>query len=113
MLALALVPTLSRTLAFVQGGGAAWAEVCTPGGMQRVSTADSAHTPSGMGLGAAVLDACALCPLAGSAAGPLPSAGKAAGPSGAAAEPAHRILQAARTLHAWRSIQARAPPLLA
>jgi hypothetical protein len=40
MLAFALVPTVSRAMAFA-GGNSNWAEVCTPQGVKLVSTGDA------------------------------------------------------------------------
>jgi Protein of unknown function (DUF2946) len=109
MLAFALLPTLSRAMAFA-GGGTAWAEVCTPQGLKRVSLSDAGTDTGTPGPNASHLEACAFCSLATDGAAPLPSS-----PVGAALPlgrtPTPRLfLQAAATLHAWRSAQPRAPP---
>lgn len=70
MLALALVPTLSRALALA-GTGSAGAEVCTPQGMKRVPQAED---PTGDSTPATPsLDRCGLCLLASAGAAPPPA----------------------------------------
>ena len=106
VLALALVPTLSRLL-----GQSGWAEVCTPQGMQLAAVAGDGEPA--LALDASRLDHCALCSLSAGAA-PLPSAAPAPGllPVSSTAPPA-QFLQPPRTLLAWRSAQPRAPPSFA
>ena len=110
MLALALLPTVSHALAFARGG-AAWAEVCTPQGMRLVAVDAAQAADNGAPAQAAGhLEHCPLCAL-GADAPPLPPAPPAAlRLPVAGAEPPPLFLQAARTLHAWRSAQPRAPP---
>ena len=109
MLAFALLPTLSRAMAFA-GGSPAWAEICTPQGLKRVSLAGDPAADSAPAQADTHLDACALCSLATEGTAPLPSShADAALPLGSAPTP-RLFLQAAATLHAWRSAQPRAPP---
>ena len=108
MLGFALLPTVSRAMAFGLGGG--WTEVCTPQGMRWVSieadrSGDSLPAP-------AASDACALCSLASDGAAPLPAAMPALVLPLHRADPPALFLQAAVTLHAWRSAQPRGPPAL-
>lgn len=110
MLALALVPTISRAMAYASGGSA-WAEVCTPQGMQRVfADGERMGTPPD---GMPQIDPCHFCPLAAAGAAPLPMAAPALALPPAGAELPSLFPQAARTLHAWRSAQPRGPPFLA
>lgn len=121
MLAFALVPTLSRALAFA-GGSGQWAEVCTPQGVKLVSLATVATDTTDAGAAAddgsapataLPLDHCAYCTLSGDGgATPLPSATPVLGLPLASAEPPALFLQAGHTLHAWCSAQPRAPPAL-
>ena len=106
MLAFALVPTVSRALAFANGS-ANWAEVCSPQGIKWVSLAEGDEAPAPA---TGHLDHCALCGLASDGAAPLPaSPAPAALPVGSAEIP-RLFLQAAHTLHAWCLAQPRAPP---
>ncbi len=109
MLAFALVPTLSRAMALATGNSA-WAEICTPQGMKLVATADGDEVPAQAGTH---LDHCALCGLSTDGAAPLPAAQAALLLPVGGAEVPRLFLQAAHTLFAWRSAQARAPPVLA
>lgn len=110
MLAFALVPALSRAMAFA-GGGSGWAEICTPQGMQWVSAdGERSSTPPD---GTPQVDHCHFCQLASAGAAPLPASAPALALPLAGAEPPRLFLQAARTLHAWRSAQPRGPPSLA
>jgi hypothetical protein len=109
-LALALVPTLSHALA-AQQGQASWAEVCTSQGLKAVAAdaGDAQGEPAGAVV--AHLDHCQLCILGAHLPG-VPT-GPAALPMQASlthAMPA-RLLEAARTPHAWAHAPARAPPL--
>jgi hypothetical protein len=107
MLALALVPTLSRALAFA-GNGGGWAEVCTPQGMKQVpldpdpagNSAPTAPSP----------DACGLCLLAAAGAAPPPAPPAVPLPSRDAAAPA-TATPAAHPRPSWARAQPRAPPL--
>lgn len=106
MLAFALVPTVSRALAFA-GGSANWAEVCSPQGIKWVSLAEGDEAPAPA---AGHLDHCALCSMASDGAAPLPARpAPVALPVGSAEIP-RLFLQAAHTLHAWCLAQPRAPP---
>lgn len=110
MLAFALVPTLSRAMAFASGN-ASFAEVCTPQGLKLVTSDDTAGPDSG-GPAAHSLDHCAFCGLATDGAAPLPAAPAAVVLPVAGAEPPALFLRAPRTLHAWATAQPRAPPAL-
>ncbi len=111
MLAFALVPTVSRAMAGTQSGSG-WAEICTPQGVQWVSPDGERHDASPDGA-APHVDHCHFCQLASDGAVPLPAAARDLMLPLGRCEPPRLFLQAARTLHAWRSAQPRAPPLLA
>ncbi|MEN9628595.1 MAG: hypothetical protein RJA10_1822 [Pseudomonadota bacterium] len=111
MLAFALLPTLSRAMAFA-GGGSAWAEICTPQGLRLVATGDA--QPSDAPLQAGLhLDHCKFCSMASDGAAPLPAAAPALHLPLNGAAPPQRFLQAAVTPHAWRTAQPRGPPAAA
>jgi hypothetical protein len=109
-LALALVPTLSRALA-TQPGQAAWAEVCTTQGL-KAAAADAVDAQVVWAGPAMVhLDHCQFCILAANLPGvPTTPAALPMRVSLTQAMPA-RLLEAARTAHAWAHAPARAPPL--
>jgi Protein of unknown function (DUF2946) len=109
MLAIALVPTVSRAMAFATGSPS-WAEICTPQGMKLVAAVDGDEAPVQTG---AHLDHCALCGLSSDGAAPLPALPVPLQLPVGSAEVPRLFLQAAHTLHAWRSAQPRAPPVLA
>ncbi len=118
MLALALLPTVSRALAFA-AGTRGWAEVCTPQGLKTTPAAglvDAGQVPltelaalSGR-LHGSHLDACALCVLASAAT--MPAAARPAVPVrlGVGDGPQHPPRLAALPSPEWRHAQARAPP---
>lgn len=106
MLAFALVPTLSRAMAFAEGGSL-WVEVCTPQGMKLVSTVNTGEDAPQATL---QLDPCGFCSLAANGAAPLPSAAAPALLPLPSAAPPALFLHAPRTLHAWVQAQPRAPP---
>lgn len=106
MLALAVVPTVSRAWAFANGH-ALWAPVCTPQGVKLVAAADADDAPAAAGQ---LLEHCAFCALAGDGAVPLPAAQAEPPLLARRAEMPARFLQAACTPHAWRSAQPRGPP---
>ncbi len=114
MLALALLPTLSRAMAHGAGGAASWAEICTPQGMKLVAL-DALDVAPGEPAAPAQaghhLDHCPYCSLAGQALGLPPAPVVAPALVLAAGHEPPLFLQAPRTLHAWRSAQPRAPPL--
>ncbi len=99
----ALVPTLSRAAALVQGDTAPWSVVC-------------AAPAAGAGLAAApaetrhLLEHCPLCMLQADGLGLSPHVRPLVAP----VAPGHSVpwlfLRAPRPLHAWSSAQARAPP---
>lgn len=110
MLALALVPTISRAMAYANGGSG-WAEICTPQGMQWVS-ADGERSSTPPDGTPPQVDHCHFCQLASVGAAPLPASAPTLALPLAGAEPPRLFLQAARTLHAWRTAQPRGPPFL-
>ena len=110
MLALALLPTVSRAMAFAQGGGGAWAEVCTPQGMVRVALDDAPGATPAPAQAGSMLDHCHFCGLASQAAG-MPPAPPLLPPVQTADSLVPPLwLQAPHTLFAWRSAQPRGPP---
>jgi hypothetical protein len=111
VLALALVPTISRALAHVQGD-AGWAEVCTAQGMNLgMASAPADEAPAAKPGLPGHLEPCAFCALCAGAAPPPAGATPAFGWPHSAAGPPERFLQAPRTPFAWRSAQPRAPPI--
>jgi Protein of unknown function (DUF2946) len=112
-LAMAVMPTLSRAMAFANGEDG-WAQVCTAQGMKMVAVADlgTPADPSAPSSSGASLDHCKYC-TASAGAAPLPAA-PASVPvplAQASAAPA-AFFHAPRTLFAWASAQPRAPPVL-
>ncbi len=110
MLALVLLPTLGKAMAF-GAGSTAWAEVCTPQGV-RVVALDAAGGEATEQAGApasAHLEHCALCLLS---AQPLmlPPAGAALPASEGVPTLPRLYLPAQGTPHAWRSAWPRGPP---
>lgn len=116
MLAFALMPTLSRALAFSgsgnSNGNADWAAICTPQGMQWLP---SAATPADAGVPAQTLalDPCGFCALAGAGAAPPPVLAHILHLPLRSAAPPALFLHARHALHAWASAQPRAPPVRA
>jgi hypothetical protein len=113
MLAFALVPTVSRAMAFA-GGNSNWAEVCTPQGVKLVSTGDAFAGEADRETAprpAAHTDACSFCSMLGDGTAPLPAAPTATPLPLAGAEPPRLLLQATAPQPAWRSAPARAPPV--
>lgn len=110
MLALALVPTLSRALAFAADGGR-WVEVCTPQGMKLVPLAgDAGDRADGTPTGAPSLDPCGLCLLSAHGAAPVP-APPALPPAAARGTAAPAACgQSPHPLPPWTRAQPRAPP---
>lgn len=107
VLAFALAPTVSRAMAYANGE-ATWAEVCTPLGMKLKAVADVGEESPAAQAGA--LEHCGYCAFSAGAA-PLPTAAAQVWPAAAAAGALPALfLQAPRTLFAWQSAQARAPP---
>lgn len=111
MMALALVPTISRAMAYANGGSG-WAEICTPQGMQWVS-ADGERSSTPPDGTPPQVDHCHFCQLASMGAAPLPASAPTLALPLAGVEPPRLFLQAACTLHAWRTAQPRGPPSLA
>lgn len=113
VLALALLPTLSRAWAPEASGAPAHAgmEVCTAEGLRLMPAPDDGQDPA-PAHHADAFERCAHCVLGGAPVVPLPSlpVWQPADLSGQAL-PA-LFLQAPHTLHAWASAQPRAPPAL-
>ena len=106
--ALALLPTVSRLLAH-STGSSAWAEICTPRGLQTLTAQGEQAPPASA---AAHLDHCPLCSLAGSALAPPPAAALTIAYVPARSMPV-LFGAAPRPLHAWAALRARGPPMLA
>ena len=107
MLALALLPSVSRALS--AGRGAGDIEVCTPAGFRLIAAADRGAPDEPAGLEVR-LEHCPLCSLTAHALG-MPPAPLAALPlAPAAAEAPPRRLQAAPAIVSWARAQPRAPP---
>lgn len=126
MLALALLPTVSRALAAASpaspAGAALWAEVCTVQGVlmktapaaAMPAAGDEAHEGNGDPVawsgGAAALDRCAFCVLAAASAPLRAAVPSFAAPAGAPALPAATERPSPHASTAWASAQPRAPP---
>lgn len=111
MVALAMMPTLSRVWASTQGQGA-WVEICTAQGMRWVSADEAGTSGPGTPAAPAAGDHCPYCSLAHTPVVPAAAvASVMTPPAGADALPA-LFLHAPRTLFAWASAQPRAPPSL-
>ena len=109
MLALALLPTLSRSAAWLRGDAAtAFAQICTPQGMKRLDAAARTPAPQLPLRADASLDACDYCLQL--VAGGVPSAAAVAQPTFVLqlAQPPASSAPALRS--GWRSPQPRAPP---
>jgi hypothetical protein len=115
MLALALLPTVSHALAAARGQSP-WAEICTPQGARVVSIADAgarviADRDDGRSGSAGIhLEHCPFCSSSTVVFGMPPVQTGTLVLAAGGIEPPPRFLQAAHTLHAWRSAQPRAPP---
>lgn len=99
-----LAPGIARALSFAKGDAAPWGLICFASAQKR-----SGDVPGALALHG--LESCALC-TAATDAPPLPSAPlrMIEPPTLGVALPA-QFLHAPHTLFAWRSAQARAPPL--
>jgi Protein of unknown function (DUF2946) len=113
MLALALLPAVSRAMAAATGQ-ASWAEVCTPLGVRAVALAeaDSGVDNPPSGSAGASLEHCPYCASSALSLGMPPAALSVDRLLAQGAELPALFLQATHTLHAWRSAQPRAPPFL-
>lgn len=110
VLALALVPTVSRALAHAQGQSA-WVEVCSQQGSVWVAADGSSTDGNPDGATLHTLEHCALCGLA-AAALPLPPTEFAwVLPLTAATLVPTLFLQAPRPQFVWVQSQPRAPPV--
>ena len=112
MLAMAMLPTLSHALALARGDTTR-AEICTPQGMRVVAVSGESGAPAPDPISAAAhLEHCPYCAQSTGTLGMPPApVGVAPLPVTSAELPA-LFLQAPHTLHAWRSGQPRAPPVL-
>lgn len=104
--ALALVPTVSRALAFASGDGA-WAEVCTAQGARLVAL-EGRDSP--LPQASPALDHCEFCSLGLDNVAPPPATAATLPLPLATDGPPRLFLQAPCPLFAWRSAQPRAPP---
>jgi hypothetical protein len=113
MLALALLPTVSRAMAASQDDVPAWLEFCTAQGMKRVVLDVGAAAETSPQLAPGHLDRCSFCGL--SAQGlDLPRAPAALlDPPSMANSLPRPFLQGARSQFPWFTAQPRAPPLTA
>lgn len=116
VMALALLPTLARTVAFAQAGHVLPFELCGSAGATRpgLSSAVTASAdPADPGAAHASLDACQLCVLAASAAAvPVPSQPPGHISAGIAAEPLPSRPAAPRAQDLAAAIaRPRGPPL--
>ncbi len=99
----ALVPSLSRAAAFVQGDSAPWSVVCAA----PAAAGDPARAPAEA---RHLLEHCALCLLQADGLGTGPDAQRWVEPTALGHQVPALFLRAPRTLPAWSPTQARAPP---
>jgi len=112
MLALALLPTVSRAMAFATAGGSAWAEICTAQGMKRVALMNSQPgVPAVPESAGGHLDHCPFCSLSAQALHLPPVPPPAREASAAAGQLPRLFQQTPAEPFAWRRGQPRAPPL--
>lgn len=111
ILALAVVPTVSRLLAAAQGGPA-WAEVCTPQGMKPLAQQAGADEPQPAPTAGLHGDHCALCGLAAVPFMPPPAA-TLAWVTAPGRDLPPLFGAAPRPLFAWAAARPRGPPLRA
>ncbi len=102
----ALLPSLSRAAAFVQGDRAPWSVVCAA----TDASADAAAAPTDA---QHLLAHCPLCLLQAGGLGLPPEAQQGLMPVALGHVVPRLFLRAPRPLHAWSSAQPRAPPLSA
>lgn len=111
VLAVAALPTVARVLASSQSD-AAWAEICTLQGMQRVAVDGTPAGDTTPSAGGDHHQDCPYCRLSSTLAGlPPPPLSLALLPAGGTQVPP-LFLHAPRTPFAWASAQPRAPPSL-
>lgn len=108
MLWMALAPLASQALGPRQSE--AWIEICGVNGAKWIKA--DAGSPAQPQPGAHPLDHCPYCSVHASALG-MPPAPLLLHPAALRYEVPQAFLAAPRTLHAWRTAQARAPPLQA
>ena len=109
VLALALLPTVSRLLAATAGGG--WVEVCTPRGTRLVATGSDAAAPASPA--AIHVDACGFCALASHSAMLLPGPIAVSLPLRTQQAQARPTASAQRTPRPASDAQPRGPPTTA
>ena len=99
----ALVPSLSRAAALVQGDTAPWSVVCAApaAGVDLVAAPVEARH---------LLEHCPLCMLQADGLGLPPHVRPLVAPAAPGRSVPWLFLRAPRPLHAWSSAQARAPP---
>jgi hypothetical protein len=110
VLALALLPTLSHALAFVQGERAPWAEVCSGQRGPRVVAGTEGGVPLAV---QAASEHCAWCGLAGSDLPPPSGTAPGMPLIGWGEWPAASSVPAVAQRRAWVPALPRAPPALA
>jgi hypothetical protein len=105
----ALVPSLSRAAALVQGDTAPWSVVCAApaAGAAGAATSDLAAAPAEA---RHLLEHCPLCMLQAEGLVLPPHVRPLVAPVAPGHSVPRLLLRAPRPLHAWSSAQARAPP---
>jgi hypothetical protein len=115
MLALAMLPTVSRAMVSAQGEGSGWAEVCTAQGMVRVTEGGAAGDlpigPTTPAYASGHLDHCPFCSLSAHMVSLPPPPPRAPDLSAAADHRPPLFLLLSPTRFGWSSAQPRAPPL--
>ena len=109
ILMMAFAPLLSQ--AFGANSSSAWAEVCSVYGTKWVKVDPGTTDPQPSPASGHPLDHCPYCSLHASTLGMPPAPLVSLPPAVQHAVP-QAFLAAPRTLHAWRTAQARAPPFL-
>ena len=107
VLALALLPTLSHALAFVQGERAPWAEVCSAQRGPRLVAGPEGGAPLAVH---AASEHCAWCGLSGSDLLPPSDAAPVLHAAGWSGWPAAGSASALAMRRVWASAHPRAPP---
>jgi hypothetical protein len=107
VLALALLPTVSHALAFVQGERAPWAEVCSAQRSTRVAAGPEGGAPLA---GHAAIEHCVWCGLSGTDLVPPPEAACTMRADGSAELPVSVSATEVATCRVWAPALPRAPP---
>lgn len=114
MLALALLPTVSRAMAAAQHDDTAWTELCTAQGMVRVAldggSGDPAAGPALPETATGHLDHCPFCTLSTQLAGLTSAQARAPALVATAGPLPPPFWPVARSHRAWCNAQPRAPP---